>query len=70
MLYVGAVSSGHTIELGLSRLQLFLLAPRAGDLACATFLLVGTSLPFMGVRAARAPLGGKFFFLFPQRAAR
>ena len=28
--------------------QLFFLAPRAGDLACATFLLVGTNLPFMG----------------------
>ena len=31
--------------------QLFFLAPRAGDLACATFLLVGTNLPFMGAGA-------------------
>ena len=37
--------------------QLFFLAPRAGDLACATFLLVGTNLPFMG--AGRAG-GGQY----------
>ena len=38
--------------------QLFFLAPRAGDLACATFLLVGTNLPFMGA-------GGYATYNFP-----